>query len=329
MNCAVVIGSGSIATRHIRNLRDLYPKAEIVCCTSSGRKIEAFDIGATKIAQSLDEAISCGPDIAIVASPASLHLTHALPIVRANIPVLIEKPLCLNLEQLKAVELDATAKIFVGYNLRFLPAAKLVKEIISSRALGTIFNAYAEVGQYLPDWRPNSDYRNGVSAKKELGGGALLELSHELDYLNWFFDGFSEVSAKLGNSGLLDLDVEDGVDALMATKTGMVVYLHLDFLQRTASRSFKFTAEKGSLTWDLLKNEILMQEPGSEPTVVFSEPDYDRNLMYKDQLRFFIDGPGTEDPVAADWNSATEVMKLIESIRVADLRKTWVKLSSI
>ena len=61
----------------------------------------------------------------------------------------------------------------------------------------------------LPDWRPQSDYRKGVSAIKKLGGGVLLELSHEIDYATWLFGNPISLfcsSRKLSN---LDLDVED------------------------------------------------------------------------------------------------------------------------
>ena len=64
-------------------------------------------------------------------------------------------------------------------------------EKISKYISGLGSNLSPEVGQYLPDWRPGTDYKSGVSAQKDLGGGALLELSHELDYLQWFFGNFT------------------------------------------------------------------------------------------------------------------------------------------
>ena len=101
-----------------------------------------------------------------------------------------------------------TSKIGVAYNLRYLPSAKKVKHIISERVLGRLTNVHIECGQYLPDWRPGTDYRLGVSAQKKLGGGALLELSHELDYLLWIFGSIRSVVAKLETTGTLDIDVD-------------------------------------------------------------------------------------------------------------------------
>ncbi|MFX7793064.1 Gfo/Idh/MocA family oxidoreductase, partial [Acinetobacter baumannii] len=64
-------------------------------------------------------------------------------------------------------------------------SAQQVRQMIQEGVIGNLYNAFIEIGQYLPDWRPTKDYRETVSAKTELGGGVLLELSHELDYAQW------------------------------------------------------------------------------------------------------------------------------------------------
>ena len=40
---------------------------------------------------------------------------------------------------------------------------------------------------FLPNWRNNINYKNSNSAKKKLGGGVALELSHEIDLANYLF----------------------------------------------------------------------------------------------------------------------------------------------
>ncbi|MGM7313881.1 hypothetical protein ACOI3P_29990, partial [Acinetobacter baumannii] len=54
--------------------------------------------------------------------------------------------------------------VAVGYCLRYLPSAQKVKQILQEGILGTLYNAFIEIGQYLPDWRPTKDYRETVSA---------------------------------------------------------------------------------------------------------------------------------------------------------------------
>lgn len=330
MRHALVVGSGSIAKRHIRNLRDLYPNADVVCVTSSGRQITASDVGATCVASTVEAAVLAKPDIAIVASPASFHLAHAEKILKANIPVLIEKPLCVDLSELLRFPIDQLeSKVAVGYNLRFMPAAKAVKDVIDSRNLGRVSTVFSEVGQYLPDWRPDADYQKGVSSQKSLGGGALLELSHELDYLHWLFGNFSEVSAVMGCSNLLNIDVEDTVDALLTNQDETIFHLHLDFLQRSPSRSLKIVGENGTLTWNLLSNEVTLQKSGTTSEVVFNDSDYDRNEMYVQQLRAFVAFAKGDGEFDSSLDSSIEVMRLVEAIRLSDEQRAWVKLEAI
>ncbi len=332
MRRALVVGSGSIAKRHIRNLRCLYPNAEVVCVSASGRQLVASDVGATGIAGTVQEAILDKPDVAIVASPANFHLRHAVPLVTAQIPVLIEKPICVELAELSQFPLDETKnKIAVGYNLRFMPAAQAVKQIIDCGTLGRISTVFAEAGQYLPDWRPESDYRTGVSAQKKLGGGALLELSHELDYLNWLFGSFDEVTASIGSSDLLDIDidVEDTVDALMTNQSGTTFHVHLDFLQRFPSRSFKAVGEKGTLVWNLLANDVVLYGPGAASEVLYSDSDYDRNDMYIEQLRAFVAFAKGRGEFDSKVSTSIEVMRLVEAIRLSNQQRSWVQLGEV
>ena len=77
--------------------------------------------------------------------------------------------------------------LMVGYNLRHMKSLSKFREILKKKIIGKILSVRSEVGQYLPSWRINSDYKKSVSAREELGGGVLLELSHDIDYLVWLF----------------------------------------------------------------------------------------------------------------------------------------------
>ena len=87
----------------------------------------------------------------------------------------------------------------VGYNLRCFPSLSRFRDLIHEDLFGKPLSVRCEIGQYLPDWRPTSDYRAGVSARSDLGGGALMELSHEIDYLSWIFGDVEWVSSWVGN----------------------------------------------------------------------------------------------------------------------------------
>lgn len=313
----LVIGSGSIARRHIANLRTLFPLAEVACVSASGRTVGLEETQATCVFQGMEDAIDWQPEFAVVASPAPFHLAHALAFLRRNIPVLIEKPLSDSLARITehSAELAAySSRIGVSYNLRYLPSARRMKELVSEGRIGTLRSVSIDLGQYLPDWRPQDDYRKNVSANRHLGGGVLLELSHELDYLQWIFGDFDEVYGIVSNSGALEIDVEDRADILFSRADGFVAHLHLDFLQRKATRRCKIIGAEGNLVWDLIGNCIWLETKTGTETL-FDGADYDRNEMYLDQLQHFALVAKGETMPEVGLKSAVSTMNMIDAIR--------------
>lgn len=287
---ALVVGSGSIARRHLANFRQLLPSAEVGCVSASGRSLADGETSATTQLQSMAAAVAWSPDLSVVASPAPLHLEHARQLLEAGVPVLIEKPLSDCLASVRAVAPLLALNhhlIEVAYNLRFLSSAQRMKTLIDEAFVGRILGIRIEVGQYLPDWRPQADYRRQVSANRSLGGGVLLELSHELDYLIWLFGRFDKVFCIATNSGQLEIDVEDRADIFLS-RGDLTAQVHMDFLQRRASRSCKVIGSSGTLLWDLIANRIVLEQPGGDQ-VLFSDPSFDRNDMYIEMLRGFIE----------------------------------------
>ena len=325
----LVVGSGSIAKRHISNLRNLFPDVTVVCVSASGRMLDPAEVGASKTEPDIATAIGQKPDFAVVASPAPYHLSHADELLAADIPVLIEKPLCTSLHECEDMDLHRhTAGIGVAYNLRFMPAAQTVKKLIDDGAIGPISTAFSEVGQFLPDWRPGSDYRKGVSARRELGGGALLELSHELDYLNWFFGQFSRALGVIRNAGSLEIDVEDTVDVLLQQREGQLVHVHLDFLQRQPCRRFKAVGATGTIEWDLIANRVLLLRADGTAEQVDTDPAYDRNQMYIDQMTAFVEFLNGEADFESSLDSSMDVMRLVESIKISNEQSAWTEVEA-
>lgn len=313
---ALVVGSGSIARRHLSNFRRLLPDADVGCVSASGRSLSDGETVATTHFQSIATAVAWAPDLAVVASPAPLHLDHACQLLDAGVPVLIEKPLSDSLERVReAAPLLARYRdrIEVAYNLRFLSSARRMKTLIDEACVGRILGLRIEVGQYLPDWRPQADYRRQVSANRSLGGGVLLELSHELDYLTWLFGRFDKVFCVATNSGQLEIDIEDRADILLS-RDDLTAQVHLDFLQRRASRSCKVIGSTGTLHWDLIANQILLGHSNGEQ-VLFSDPSVDRNNMYVEQLRGFIEVTAGRAAPRITLDDGLVVLDMVEAMR--------------
>lgn len=313
---ALVVGSGSIARRHLANFRQLLPSAEVGCVSASGRSLSDGETTATTHLQSMAAAIAWLPDLAVVASPAPLHLEHARQLLEAGVPVLIEKPLS---DSVASVHGQAPLlasyrdRIEVAYNLRFLSSAQRMKALIDESRVGRILGIRIEVGQYLPDWRPQADYRRQVSANRALGGGVLLELSHELDYLIWLFGRFDKVFCIATNSGQLDIDVEDRADILLS-RGDLTAQVHMDFLQRRASRSCKVIGSSGTLLWDLIANSIVLENSTGDE-ILFSAPSVDRNDMYIEMLGGFIEVAAGRRAPRITLADGIAVIEMIDAMR--------------
>jgi predicted dehydrogenase len=324
----LVVGSGSIAQRHIDILRQLLPTAEVACVSASGRLLLADETTATHRLASLSDAIAWRPDLAVIASPAPFHPSHALAFLDMGAAVLIEKPLAdssARFDELASrfsIHLD---RIEIAYNLRYLPALLELKKQIDREAIGRLHSIRIEVGQYLPDWRPHTNYRQNVSANKDLGGGVMLELSHELDYLLWIFGNFNTAYCITSNSGQLEIDVEDRVDIMLSRIDGVVAQLHLDFLQRQVTRQCRVIGETGTLYLDLIANSLRVFRHGNEE-ILFSDPDADRNLMYIEQMRGFIEIATGQRSPRISLDDGIAVLTLIDCLRQSALTELPVAL---
>mgnify|MGYP006082875167 CR=1 FL=1 len=313
----VVIGMGSIASRHRKNLKLLFPDAEIVGISSSGRSDVSSEENIDIVLKEVTELAGLDIEMAIVASPAPFHANHAIPLINMGIPTLIEKPVAMtsaDCNRLIGAQEETGTPVVVGYCLRYLPAAPKIHDLINNGFIGELYNAHFEVGQYLPDWRPSKFYKDSVSAVPELGGGALLELSHEFDFALWVFNDLDVGYYVLRKSKELELKVEDMVDVIASSSNGALVSIHLDMLQLKAHRNYRFTGSKGSIEWDLLANKVIFTNRSSSRLIHYDEV-WDSNCMYIDMLNDFLNLINGDDNRCVNLGSATRTLKFIDQVK--------------
>jgi predicted dehydrogenase len=316
----LVAGSGSIGRRHMRNLRSLVV-SEIAACDPDPERLAPM-VAELKIHPfgDFEQGIETfRPDAVLVCTPPSFHLAQARQAIAAGAHVFIEKPLSHSMDGVKALLGEARARdrvLQVGYNLRFHPAIRKLKQIVEEKALGRILWARAEVGQYLPDWRPWQDYRQSYTARRELGGGIILDASHEIDYLLWFFGEPIEVLCMASTVSQLAVNVEDSASLLLRFASGCHADLHLDFVQRVPSRSCKLVGEEGTAIWeegDAVSVRLL--RPAKQPEDFHY--DFDDNEMYVAELKQFLNCIETGQSPLVNGEQAAQVLEWALAARAA------------
>lgn len=323
------ISLGSIGKRHLRNARALLPGARIAVWRQH-TAAAAIPDGADQTCASLDEALAFSPDAVLVSSPASEHITNARAFAQRHIPLFLEKPLAADSQALGDFAQVCRASrgfTMVGYVLRFLPALHALRRYLQDGVIGAVHTARIEVGQYLPDWRPGCDYRENVSGQRKLGGGALLELSHEIDYATWLFGLPQSLQCSSAHLSALEIDVEDSAHVLMEY-AGKRVSLQLDLLQRVANMSVQVVGSEGTLMADLIREELRVIAPGFAGGKLLAAPRLpDGNDIYLRQFDFFFSRAISgyvpvydETPQFSDWasiDSAASVLRLVDLAKLA------------
>jgi predicted dehydrogenase len=207
----------------------------------------------------------------------------------------------------------------IGYNLRFLPSLIEFKKLIKSNKIGKIYSVRSEFGQHLPSWRPESDYRSGVSAQNSLGGGALLELSHEIDYLTWIFGKVEWVKAHASKQSDLNIDVEDTALVVLGfVKRGnkaLTASLNIDFIRHDTTRKCYVIGEYGTLMWDGINGEVnFFEKDSSQWKNLFSHKP-NRYLTYTKEVKSFFASVDSKKTPEITGEDGLIAVKIVEAIK--------------
>ena len=290
-----VIGCGSIGKRHTRNLLALGVKGVVASDPTPERRAEAEALGVATVA-TIEELLDRSPKAVVVASPTRMHVAHALAAAERGCHLFVEKPVAEELDadfdRLVAIVREKKLVSLVGCNLRFHPGLQRVQALLDEKRVGRIVSARVQFGYWLPDWRPHDDYRKGYSARKDLGGGIILDAIHELDYIRWLMRGEGEVTKVLAMSGhvsSLEIDTEDMAAILLRFASGAIGEVHLDYVQRVYTRNCWIAGDRGTIAWDYPSPEVRLYDPTKKAWETSqSVASWEPNEMYVDELRHFL-----------------------------------------
>jgi predicted dehydrogenase len=185
----------------------------------------------------------------------------------------------------------------------------MVKQVVDSGELGKVLLAQAEYGQYLPTWRPWQGYEQSYTAKREFGGGIILDGSHEIDYLRWLVGDIKEVFSFAGKLSALNVETEDAAGIVLRFVKESIGLIRLDFVRKDYSRSCELICEKGTIKWNYQEDLVKIFRQDKDWTV-HSNLMLDKNEMYMAEMKHFIACLAGEETPLIDAKEGFETLKI-------------------
>lgn len=256
----LIIGKGSVSLKHKHAIKLISKKFKITNLSS-----REFSNGVS---------IKNNFDFIILCSPSSFHYDHYKIIEKKfkNTKVLIEKPLFNKPYKIKKKPKNL---YFVGYNLRFHPVIKFLKKYLKEKQ---VFFVRANCSSYLPSWR-KKNYHKAVSAKKKFGGGVLLELSHEIDYLLWIFKKIKINYSLNKKVSKLQINTDDIFILNCITPKKTIINLTINFFSRIPNREIYIDGKNFSIYANILNNSITLIE--QKKTRIIKFKNFSMNETFK------------------------------------------------
>ena len=252
------------------------------------------------------------PEYVVIANETSEHESTLKKVLSFGVPkILVEKPLfSTSIENLPE---NPKSQVCVAYNLRFHP---LLQHLFSEIKEQSIISVQVYVGQYLPDWRPQQDYRKSYSVSRAQGGGVLRDLSHELDYINWLFGPWQAISALGGHYSSLAGDSDDVFCLLLKMESCPAVSLQMNYLDRYGRREVLINTDKHTYRLDLMKQEFTRDQ---EPVTSFS---LERDETYRAQHRDILENHGKS---CCSLQESLDVLRMIDAAEKSAKAESWQK----
>lgn len=314
----LLVGFGSIGRRHLANFHGLGVHDWAVVHTGMGT-LPFEPPGPVRTYPDLDAALQKEqPSFAIVANPTNLHVPSALACIESGCDVLLEKPVSHStggLDELEEAAATHGTKVLVGFQFRFHPALRRIKELVGAGALGEPLHALAVWSEHLPSWHPWEDWRSGYAARTDLGGGVHHTICHPLDYLRMLFGEPVKVLASLKDHGPLGLDVAEAADIVLGFDRGVESTLHLDYWGRPPTHRLDIVCSEGTVRWDYINAQFLVWDKPAESWRAEVFPGVEgRNDLFVSEARHFLKVVGGDEEPVCSLNDGVAVTKLCNAI---------------
>ena len=315
----LVCGAGSIGQRHIKNLQNLNINVS-AWRSRKGLVKELADQYKINVYTDLDYALE-QVDAVVIATNTNTHIDIALKSIEQGKSVFIEKPIAKSFSE-AILLINKISKnniiIEIGFQLRAHPNLIKIYELTRQKLFGPLYTYRAVVGQRLDKWRPGTDYRKSYSASADNGGGALLDLIHEIDLINWLTGDIEKVYGNLSNVSNLEMSAEDLANLTLVNKNGAVGQIQMDMVSPEYRRSLELVFKDAIIYWDYPTGKVYKKMNGKLLLLDEVPKTFERNNMFKDQMIHFINRVNGKIKIPlCSLKDGIEAQKIAEAARLS------------
>ena len=295
----LIIGLGSIAQKHIEALNKISNTIEIFAL----RREDSSHYTHQGVIDIYELKDNLKFDFIIISNPTSEHGNTIKSLKNLNVPLFIEKPV-FNTSGYDDVVNDVLSRniqTYVACNLRFFDSLIFLKSVIGEKNVNEV-NVYC--GSYLPDWRPEVDFRTVYSANKELGGGVHIDLIHEIDYLIYLFKFPNKIRKTFKSNSSLNISAYDYANYLFEYDN-FCANVILNYFRRTPKRTLEVVCSDGEYEVNLLNNTVKWNGE-----IIYSSSQRIKDT-YLPQMQYFINNLLLEESIDK-FNDIDEAYKILK-----------------
>lgn len=302
-----LVGLGSIGRRHLVNIAYILAERNTtysidIIRSNKSKKIDDELHPFIDHIYDVDDEVPDDYDVIFITNPTHLHYETIKKYVSKTRHMFIEKPVFDHIDaSVEKLLLRKDGVYYVACPLRYTDVIQYLKHQCD---LTHLYCVRVICSSYLPDWRPDADYRTTYSAHQSQGGGVSIDLIHEWDYLIYLFGQPNQVYNLNGKFSNLEIDSDD-LSLYIAKYEKMAVEVHLDYFGRKTIREIQLFTDEDTIIGDLTNSEIRYLRSGK--TISFKES---RNDFQQKELSYFFDILEGKEVNNNDISMALQTLKI-------------------
>lgn len=323
-------GLGSAGQKHVRALRKIIKNKDYqIYCRKSSRKNFVIDDNLKILKKDIfkyyniksiseNEILKNKFNYIFITNEISEHVKVLKKFILCSENFFIEKPIASDLSEILEINkiLKKKLNIFIGYQLRFHPGIEIIKETIKKKKLGNLISGNLYFGEYLPLMHSYEDYTKTHMGIKKKGGGVVSCLSHTIDLFLYLIGKPNKIFSITSKNSLLQIDVEDDLQAILTYNNKANMLLHMNFLTYPPQHFMILNFQNGTVNWNYFNKDLTIYFNKTKKKKYYKFNNLDRSEMFNEQIKDFIK---LKSKRICSFKESIDTLKIIHKLKNNDI----------